>query len=100
MSDLISRRRLLQMLEYNRNKRVDENGETRQLIAININRMIEYVEKMPVAYDPEEVAEELVRNGTKMSESKLPGHHYKAICVTKAADIVRAGRKEYRHEGE
>ncbi len=88
----------MQMLNYNKRLHVDKNGETRQLIAIDINRMIEYVEKMPTAYDPERVAEELVKNGTKMSESKLPGHHYKAICVTKAADIVRAGGKEHHEE--
>ncbi len=57
--DLISRSRLLETLNYNKAIHEDENGETRQLIAIDINKMIEYVEKMPVAYDVDKVVEQL-----------------------------------------
>ena len=48
--DLISRSALLEMLRYNAAMHTDENGETRQLIAIDVNRLIEYVEKMPTAF--------------------------------------------------
>ena len=57
--DLISRSRLLETLNYNKAIHEDENGETRQLIAIDINKMIEYVEKMPFAYDVDKVVEKL-----------------------------------------
>ena len=57
--DLISRRRLLEILNYNKAIHEDESGETRQLIAIDINKMIEYVEKMPVAYDVDKVVEQI-----------------------------------------
>lgn len=57
--DLISRSRLLEILNYNKAIHEDENGETRQLIAIDINKMIEYVEKMPTAYDVDKVVEQL-----------------------------------------
>jgi len=45
--DLISRSGLLNTLKYNRASHTDENGETRQLVAVDINRLIDYVEQMP-----------------------------------------------------
>ena len=50
-NDLISRAHLLEVLRYNAAEHMDENGETRQLVAIDINKLIEYVEKMPAASD-------------------------------------------------
>ena len=89
--DLISRSALLQTLKYTKAITEDENGETRQLIAIDINKMIEYVEKMPTAYDVDKVVEELCANGQKMAEAKMPHNYYKAISVKKAVGIVERG---------
>lgn len=57
--DLISRSALLEMLHHNKALHTDENGETRQLIAIGVNRLIEYVEKMPTAFDVDKVVKRL-----------------------------------------
>lgn len=84
--DLISRSRLLEILNYNKAIHEDENGETRQLIAIDINKMIEYVEKMPTAYDVDKVVEQL----------RYPDN-FTIVCgrryttVDRAVDIVKAG---------
>lgn len=59
MSDLISRSALLEMLEHNKRIHTDENGETRRLIAVDIDRMIDHVLHMPAAYDVDKVAEKL-----------------------------------------
>lgn len=57
--DLISRSALLEMLRYNKEVHTDENGESRQLIAVDINRMIEYVEQMPTAFDVDKAVADL-----------------------------------------
>lgn len=57
--DLISRSALLGALQDIKEARTDENGETRQLIAVDINRLIEYVEQMPTAFDVDEAVADL-----------------------------------------
>lgn len=57
--DLISRGLLLEVLRYNAAEHTDENGETRQLVAVDIHKVIEYVEQMPTAFDVDKVVEEL-----------------------------------------
>lgn len=57
--DLISRSALLEMLRYNSALHTDESGETRQLVAVDIHKLIAYVEKMPTAFDVAKVVEQL-----------------------------------------
>lgn len=57
MSDLISRSELLKMLRSSKVKQEDSFGNTRQLIAMDIDKLIKYVENMPDAYNVEKVAE-------------------------------------------
>lgn len=57
--DLISRNRLLTMLKYNAAITQDEMGNTRQLIAIDVKKLIDYIEKMPTAFDLDEIVEKL-----------------------------------------
>ncbi len=66
--DLISRSKLLWMLRYNAAVHTDENSETRQLVAVDIHKLIEFVENMPVAFDVDEVEEQL----EEIQESKYP----------------------------
>ena len=91
MSDLISRSTLLKMLNYNKEMHEDESGETRQLIAVDINKMIEYIERMPVAYDVNAVVVELIEeaNNTIVDFKKD-----KYIYTSKAIEIVREGGVE------
>lgn len=100
--DLISRSRLLEILNYNKAIHEDENGETRQLIAIDINKMIEYVEKMPTAYNVDKVVEKLeeekgiaflvlANTGDKMKDVVYD----EVMAYLKAAiEIVKAGGVE------
>lgn len=87
--DLISRSALLGMLNYNKAIHEDENGETRQLIAVDINKMIEYVEKMPTAYNVDKVVEKLQH---PTNYTIVYGKHY--TTVERAAEIVKAGGVE------
>lgn len=57
MSDLISRSQLLKMLKDNKAEHTDAFRNTRQLIAIDIDKLIKYIESMPDAYDVGKVAE-------------------------------------------
>lgn len=57
MGDLISRSELLEMLKSSKVKQEDSFGNTRQLIAIDIDKLIKYIESMPDAYDVGKVAE-------------------------------------------
>lgn len=91
MSDLISRTALLEVLKYNREEHTDENGETRQLIAIDIDKMIEYVEKMPTAYNVEAVVDQL---GKASYEADCLGATVKYLNFDDTVHIVRAGGKE------
>ena len=103
MSDLISRSALLQMLKYNKAIHEDENGETRQLVAVDINKVIEYVEKMPTAYDVEAVVEKM----EEIADKAVGGCHTLEPCSHMADDtkcmdciterfteVVRSGGKE------
>lgn len=103
MSDLISRTALLEVLKYNREEHTDENGETRQLIAIDIDKMIEYVEKMPTAYDVDAVVEKM----EEITDKAVGGCHTLEPCPHMADDtkcmdciterfteVVRSGGKE------
>lgn len=54
MSDFISRSQLLKMLKDNKAEHTDVFGNTRKLISIDINWLIEYVEKMPDVYEEED----------------------------------------------
>lgn len=85
MSDLISRRALLEMLEHNKKIHADENGETRQLIAVDINRMIDYVLHMPAAYDVDKVVEALEPFGGELKQLGAPG------LLSDMLEIVRGG---------
>lgn len=98
MSDLISRSRLLEMLNYNKAIHEDESGETRQLIAVDINKMIEYIEKMPTAYNVDKVVEQLEECRKKYqrlckeqgeSEDEAMNIHFRG-----AINIVKAGGVE------
>lgn len=93
MSDLISRSALLQMLKYNKAIHEDENGETRQLVAVDINKVIEYVEKMPTAYDVEAVEKELEAFKTT-TWSDFMEEEVEIINLERAKKIVRAVGKE------
>lgn len=55
--DLISRSRLLETLAGYKKPQTDENGETRQLVAINLDKLTEHIERMPTAYDLKHVIE-------------------------------------------
>ena len=94
--DLISRSALLQTLKYTKAITEDENGETRQLIAIDINKMIEYVEKMPTAYDVNKVVEQLVelKNESNMLTAKCSVNIIAVGALRKAIEIVKAGGVE------
>ena len=94
MSDLISRNSLLQTLKYHKAIHEDENGETRQLVAVDINKLIEYVENMPTAYDVDKVVEQIRSEAQLMSEAQLPHKYYKAIGTKRARAIIRKGGKE------
>ena len=59
MSDLISRSELLKMLHYNKAIHGGCEDDETKLIAIDIDKVIEYVEQMPTAFDIEEVVEQL-----------------------------------------
>ena len=100
--DLISRSRLLEILNYNKAIHEDENGETRQLIAIDIYKMIEYVEKMPVAYDVDKVVEQLEDAKSMVPVNRLlddiindkPKELGQLMAYDKAIKIVKAGGAE------
>lgn len=94
MNDLISKSSLLQVLKYHKAIHEDENGETRQLIAVDINQLIEYVEKMPTDYDVDKVVEQIRSEAKLMSEAQLPHKCYKAIGTRRARAIIRKGGKE------
>lgn len=67
--DSISRSALLEMLRYNKEVHTDETGETRQLIAIDIDKLIDYVENMPAAFDWVPVKERLPEEGQEVLAS-------------------------------
>lgn len=95
--DLISRSALLEMLNYNKALHTDENGETRQLIAIDVNRLIDYVEKMPTAYDVDKVVTELKEASYQETANDCdPFGDIPSIVVSlnKAINIISAGGKE------
>lgn len=93
--DLISRSELLRVLRHNAALHTDENGETRQLVAVDIHKLIEYVEKMPTAFDVDETVEELKAaiplNGTlfeqgfhaALDEVKQYGRPVEHVVVTR-----------------
>ena len=87
--DLISRNTLLEMLNYNKAIHEDDSGETRQLIAVDINKMIWYVEKMPIAYNVDKVVEQLQH---PTNYTIVCGRHY--TTVDRAVEIVKAGGVE------
>ena len=95
--DLISRSKLLEMLNYNRAIHEDESGETRQLIAVDINKMIEYVEKMPTVYNVDKVVEQLEHLLNNFGEhcedwGRECTHKSCSDCVlSHAIEIVKAG---------
>ena len=100
--DLISRSRLLETLNYNKAIHEDESGETRQLIAIDINKMIEYVEKMPTAYNVDKVVEQLedekriafltlANTGDKVKDAV---YDEVMVYLNTAIEIVKAGGVE------
>ena len=101
--DLISRSALLQTLKYTKAITEDENGETRQLIAIDINKVIEYVEKMPTAYNVDKVVEQLEEYSSGDVCSRFSGGcpylnnpdvHCEHCAVMMAIEIVKAGGVE------
>lgn len=88
--DLISRSALLQTLKYTKAITEDENGETRQLIVIDINKVIEYVEKMPNAYNLDKVVEQLedkVEHCLEMRDWRGQSELEDAIEIVKAGGV-------------
>ena len=55
--DLISRSSLLQTLKYN--KAINEDDAKGKMMAIPVDNVIEYVGKMPTAYNVDKVVEQL-----------------------------------------
>lgn len=99
--DLISRGLLLEVLRYNAAKHTDENGETRQLIAIDINKMIEYVEQMPTAFDVEKVEKALQRYAKSDICDRYDPCPYKHVYDIKCENCGALGALEiFRNEGE
>lgn len=107
MNDLISRNALLEMLNYNKAIHEDESGETRQLIAIDINKMIDYVKKMPTAYDVDKVVEQLMNkhcgNCSNFISKGLLDKDYcrHAKCdIYDICEIVKTGGRQCQYRGE
>ena len=90
--DLISRNELLKMLQYN--KKLHKENE-KQLIMVDIDKVIEYVEQMPTAFNVEKVIKELNKDWFK-AEMKCDedGYKYKSVKVIlldKTIEIIRKG---------
>ena len=84
--DLISRSSLLQTLKYN--KAINEDDAKGKMMVIPVDNVIEYVEKMPTAYNVDKVVEQLEADIT--CRGRLDGY----IPKYKAIDIVKAGGVE------
>lgn len=95
MSDLISRSALLDAMNYNRKINADENG----VLAIEISSLIDYVEKMPTAYDVDDVAKKLAMLSTEYDKGAISYRvenlddyeHGKAFAYRQAINIVKRG---------
>lgn len=88
MSDLISRSELLRVLRHNAELHTDENGETRQLVAVDIHKLIEYVEKMPTAFDVEKVAAQ-IESESYWTRSTFGEDGYSNDDAEEVVDLVR-----------
>lgn len=62
MSDLISRSALIQTLKYN--KAINEDDAKGKMMVIPVDNVIEYVEKMPTAYNVDKVVEQIKKKGS------------------------------------
>lgn len=91
MSDLISRSALLDAMNYNRKINSDENG----VLAIEISSLIDYVEKMPTAYDVDKVVAELegMKDDCGFIRATPEANSY-CKAINKAIDIVKRGGRD------
>lgn len=84
---LISRSKLLEMLNYN--KAINEDNAKGKVIVVPVDEIIKYVEKMPTAYDVDKVVAELEK-----AECHMIGQHYFEDGIAKSIEIVKAGGVE------
>lgn len=83
MSDLISRTALIKDISY-------IFGADSQIT----ERVVEQINRQPVAYDLEKVIKNLELECTKNSRHELHRGHYKITTAERAEKIVRSGGKE------
>ena len=94
--DLISRSKLLEMLNYN--KAIHEDNANGKIIVVPVDEIIKYVEKMPTAYNVDKVVEQLEECRKKYqrlckeqgeNEDEAMNIHFRG-----AINIVKAGGLE------
>lgn len=86
---LIDADELLKALQYNTKTLIGEIRDVNSLVAVDVNTMIGYIEKMPTAYDVGAVVAEIKKSPTDDDGLFVSDGNEPMIWKSKAISIVR-----------